>query len=232
MGAFVFHGEIGSGKTYAGTAMAFWLVRQGRRVAHNWDISWPKEYRHLAVKFSEFGELFGMEDVDILADEAQNSAGARDWEAMPKKVRNWLSQHRHFGNNLLFFTQHYKFVDVYIRRLAPKGVWHVFRVLNLTLAMPNPEANPETGEMGNHEILGSRLFVRPWKDLDHPNPIGGFFALAKLSRLVPLLYNTRDKSTTMELEKAKKISPDAAEAGCASPSAASPTPEHPKLPLK
>lgn len=226
MSAFVFYGEVGSGKTFGATAMALWLVRQGRRVAHNWHIDWPDEYKAQAVFFEEYSDLFGLEDIDIMADEAQNNAGARDWEALPKKVRNWLSHHRHFGNNLLFFTQHYKFVDVYIRRLAPKGVWHVFRLLNLTLAIPNPDADPETGEVGRHDMLGTRMFIRPWHDLDHPYPIGGFFALAAASREVPHLYQTRDKNTARNLQK---ISPAAAGAGSASPPAAEKGPA--KLPI-
>lgn len=209
MSAFLFGGEVGSGKTYAATTMAHWLMRKGRKVAVNWKLTAPAGMEHLLVYFEEYGELFGLEDIDILADEAQSNAGARDWEALPKKTRNWLSHHRHYGNNLLFFSQHYKFVDVYIRRLAPKGYWSIFRVLNLTLAVPHPDADPETGEPGRPDILGMRMFIRPWHDLDHPWPIGGFFALLGLSRETPSLYLTRDKSTSQELA-AKKISPAAA----------------------
>jgi len=224
MSAFIFFGEIGSGKTYAATTLAHWLVRRGRKVAHNWAIDWPSEVRHLAVRFEDYNELYGMEDVDVLADEAQNSLGARDWESQPKKIRNWLSQHRHFGNNLLFFTQHYKFVDVYLRRLAPKQAWGVWRLLNLTGATHYPEANPETGETGVPSPLRSRLFLRPWKDLDHPWPIGSIIELLRLSKETPTLYETRDKSLAQELQKK---SPDAAGA----PPAAETRPprEHPKL---
>jgi len=185
----------------------------------NWKISVPDEYRNLLVFFESYDELYGLEDIDILADEAQNNAGARDWEALSKRTRNWLSHHRHFGNNLLFFTQHYKFVDVYIRRLAPKGVWSVWRLLNVTVAWPHPDADPESGEKGRVDLFGVRLFIRPWRDLDHPWPVGGFWALLGLSRETPHLYMTRDKSTAKNLEP-KKISPDAAGAGSASPPAA------------
>jgi len=201
MSAFLFCGDIGSGKTYAGTTLALWLVKHGRKVAHNWHIDWPEDLKKHAIHFEDYADIMGEEDIDILADEAQNNAGARDWESMPKRVRNWLSQHRHFGNNLLFFTQHYKFVDIYIRRLAPKGVWSVHRLLNLTFAVPRIEPNPETGEEGRANPFGGRLFIRPWKDLDHPWPIGGLVALAKLSRLVPTLYRTRDRTTAQDIEK-------------------------------
>jgi len=218
MSAFLFEGPVGGGKSYAATTMVHWLLLRGRRVAINWDMRVPLEYRKLLTRYEEFKEIFGQEDIDIFCDEAQSSAGSRDWENMPKAVRNWLSHHRHYGNNLLFFTQHYKFVDVYVRRLAPGGVWSIWRFLNLTGATPRPEADPETGELRALKISGSRLFIRPWKDLDHPYPIGGFFDLLGLSKETPSLYGTRDKSTAQDVEAASKKN----SAAVARPSASAP----------
>jgi len=225
MSAFLFEGPIGGGKSYAATTMVHWLLLRGRRVAVNWDLVVPGEYRYLVTRYEGLDELFGLEDIDIFCDEAQSSAGSRDWEAMPKKVRNWLSHHRHYGNNLLFFTQHYKFVDVYIRRLAPTGVWSVWRFLNLTGATPRPEANPEDGNLNAPKISGSRLFIRPWKDLDHPYPIGGFLDLIGLSRQTPELYKTRDKSTSQDLHEKKKS------ASVGPPAAAPPSASTAQLPI-
>jgi len=195
MGGFIFCGGIGSGKSYIGTTMARWVIENGRKVAHNWDIHWNTEDRKLATRFNDISEVATLEDTDIFIDEAQATAGARDWEKLSPKIRNWLSQHRHYGCNLIFLSQHYKFVDVYVRRLCPEGTWSVFRLLNMTFAVERPESDPELGTLGGVDIWSLRAFQRPWRDLDHPWPIGSFSDLLRLSKTTAGMYGTREKTT-------------------------------------
>jgi len=212
-----------------------YLKRRGRGVAVNWDVVPPKwaklvdlrkpknlpknpegakeRYEREGIcptlyRFDDWSQLLKLEDVDIVSDEAQSAAGARDWEKMPKYVRNWLSHLRHFGVNLIALTQHYKFVDIYLRRLiGSRGVWSSWRIFNLTVWVHRSGADPETGEMkmpGIMDLLDFRLFVRPFRDLDAPSPICDFRSLLEWSRKVPEHYMTRDRATFDEVTPGKK----------------------------
>lgn len=59
-----------------------------------------------------------LESVLYVIDEAHNLFGARDWAKTGKFVMWYLSQHRHFGDDVLFVTQHWKNVDSAFRRVA------------------------------------------------------------------------------------------------------------------
>lgn len=222
MSCLLFHGNVGTGKTFLATGM----VLEGlpyRTQAVNWDMAVPdvplidlrgvgykKELvdpeRPCLIRYDDLDEVYGLEDADIWHDEAQNTTGARDWESMPKKIRRWLSEHRHYGLNLIFLTQHYKFVDVYFRRLADH-VFEVWRLLHLSFLSPCPDADSETGEAGRSAFLGLRSVRRPWKDLEQWWPIPTFLALWKRSAEIPATYNTRAKKEWKD-GKPKKISPD------------------------
>lgn len=145
----------------------------------------------VVFEYADYEEVLGLIDADVFNDEAQANAGARDWESLGKRVRLWLSMHRHYGLNLLFFTQHYKFVDVYFRRLAQGGVFSLHRLFNLSWAWPRPQADPELGDLKHVDILGALPVVRPWRSLDHPWPLPTFWSLLKVSREVPQHYETR-----------------------------------------
>lgn len=214
-----FNGPPGVGKSFQGTAYALHCLDLGLRVAVSWDLTPPEGVRvydlrrfddageprtpdltiaqanavdgPVVFRFKELLEVFGLVGVNIFKDEAQNDLGSRDWEKMPLKVRIWMSMHRHFRTNLFLYTQHFKFVDIYPRRLAIGNVSSLARFLNLTFEMPRPQADSETGELGPVDLLGIRVIVRPWKSLDLPVPIPGFWKLAwNLSRRVPAHYNT------------------------------------------
>lgn len=208
MSAIIFSGNPGVGKTYKATALVLCAIDVGKRVAVNWDLIdlgvpvvdlrnreiTPEDNLiagPVVFRYDEYKEVDGLCDADIYNDEAQAQAGARDWESMGKKTRLWLSMHRHFGTNLLFFTQHYKFVDVYFRRLSVGHAWSLHRFFNFTLSIPRPQADPETGELGTVDIFGFLAVMRPWKDLDHPNPIPAFWKLLFRSRQVTKYYRTR-----------------------------------------
>lgn len=232
MSCLLFHGNVGTGKTFLATGMVLEGL-QYRTQAVNWDLTTPKKAKEAGlevvpiidlrgvgyktgllpkdggpylIRYDDLDEVYGLEDADIWHDEAQNTTGARDWESMPKKIRRWLSEHRHYGLNLIFLTQHYKFVDVYFRRLADH-VFEVWRILHLSFLSPCPDADSETGEAGRSAFLGLRSVRRPWKDLEQWWPIPAFWALWRRSAEIPDAYNTRAKKEWKD-EKPKKNSPD------------------------
>lgn len=217
MSAHIFSGAPGVGKTYTGTALVLEALDRGLRVAVNWEIAPPADVNVLdlrregadggerrpvsvvdvnvaegpvVIRYDEYSEIIGLADAVVFNDEAQATSGARDWESMTKRTRLWLSMHRHYRLTLIFLTQHYKFIDVYYRRLGVGNVRSMTRLLNLTLLFPRPDADPELGELGSTDVLGVNLIWRPWKDLDHEYLLPGFWRLLKFSKLVPQHYAT------------------------------------------
>jgi len=213
-----FNGPPGVGKTYHGTAYALFCLDHQLRVAVSWAMTPPLDVqsfdlrRHddaggdrvpdltiekandiqgpVLFRFSELTEIFGLRRIQVFKDEAQNDLGSRDWEKMPLKVRIWMSEHRHYMTNLFLYTQHYKFVDIYPRRLGLGNVHTITRFLNLTLEIPRPEADSETGELGPAAILDTKVVPRPWKGLDMLVPNPGFWTLLRYGARVPAHYNT------------------------------------------
>lgn len=245
-----FNGEPGVGKTFHGTAYALHALDLQLRVAVSWSMVPPEgvafydlrthddsgEERRpdltirqandvpgpVLFRFDALQELFGISDCQVFKDEAQNDLGARDWEKLALRTRIWMSEHRHYRTNLWLYTQDYKFVDVYPRRLARYNVYTIARWLNLTLEMPRPDANSETGELGKVDLFGIRVIVRPWKDLDFKVPWPGWWKLATdLSKRVLLHYRTHDPHRLKAT--AEKKTPD--------PAAVSRTASPPKLPI-
>jgi len=214
-----FNGPPGVGKTFHATAYALHCLDLGLRIAVSWRLEPPTGVlvydlrKHddagndrnpdlsidaanelvgpVIFRFSELTEVFGLRLCQVFKDEAQNDLGSRDWEKMPLRVRIWMSEHRHYLVNLFLYTQHFKFVDIYPRRLALGNVFTITKILNFTLEIPRPKADSETGELGNPDILSTKLILRPWKTLDLVPPIPGFWRLlTNLSSRVPAHYNT------------------------------------------
>lgn len=228
-----FNGPPGVGKTYHGTAWVLFCLERSLRVAVSWKLTPPEtttvvDLRRLdddgtarrpdmdiaaanalpgpvLFRFSQLTDIFGLRHCQIFKDEAQNDLGSRDWEKMPLKVRIWMSEHRHYAVNLFMYTQHFKFVDIYPRRLALGNVHSIVRLLNLTLQIPRPNADSETGELGTPDLFALRVVRRPWRGLDLPVPDPGFLDLWRLSKLVPRHYQTHDPHVA-RLEQPKKIS--------------------------
>jgi hypothetical protein len=226
MSAYLFSAAPGVGKTYTGTAFALYALERAFRVAVNWDMIPPegvalvdlrkgldaegRQRKPISIReanaidgpvlfrYDEFADIIGLVECAVYHDEAQATTGARDWEGMSKRIRLWLSMHRHYRCTLFFFSQHYKFVDVYFRRIAVGNVSTLGRFLNLTFEFPRPEADPETGELGKPDFFGTKLIIRPWKDLDLPNPLPGFWDLLRVSRLVPAHYFTHQPRDSTE----------------------------------
>lgn len=221
MSCLFFNGPPGHGKTFHITAYVLHCLDLGLRVAYSSGSSIVPpagvrvvdlrssddvgEYRKpdmtmteansvegpVLFRFEGLQDILGLTDCQVFKDEAQNDLGARDWEKMTLKLRIFLSEHRHYRLNLFFYTQHYKFVDVYPRRLALGSVYTIVRFLRYTFEIPRPAADPETGELGPADILGLRIIVRPRRGLDLPLYLPGFLKLMfNLSRRVPAHYTT------------------------------------------
>jgi hypothetical protein len=222
MGDLLIEGMKRTGKTYGGTTMIRDCWDRGISTASNWEVALPSWVLSLDVRgyqrgearraqadardcgwtgpihfrYDEPVEIAGVRSTVVFADEAQNSAGARDWESLPKWVRNWYSHLGHYDCVLVLLTQHYKFVDVYLRRLVGKDdVWTSGRLLNLTWWVPRPESDPDQGAVGGFDLVGLRLFIRPWKDLETVEAMGAFWDLLLLSRTTQDFYGTHDLST-------------------------------------
>jgi len=204
-----FNGPPGVGKSFHGTAYVLHCLDLGLRVAVSWDIvppegtklidlrgkrsgsTWNEVEGPVLFRFDHLDEVFGLKAVQIFKDEAQNDLGSRDWEKMALEVRIWMSEHRHYLTNLYLYTQHFKFVDIYPRRLALGNVYSLARVLHLTLEMPRPDADSETGELGRVDIFGIRVVQRPWRHLDIAVPWPSWWRLfTTLSKRVPTAYRT------------------------------------------
>lgn len=208
----IVNGKIGTGKTYGAVAAALFKHEQGRKIALNWDLTGLEtpliRYDGLNELDDEWREKNGLEVIrgtDIYCDEAHKELGARDWEKLTPRLRNSFSESRKDDNNLIFVSQDYKFLDVYVRRLAEE-VWTVGRMLCWTFWIKSEEANPESGELKGY--AGIRIFRRPLRDLEHEHPFGGLFELWAISKRIAGIYDTHRK--TVIKKKKSPVAPPAA----------------------
>jgi Zonular occludens toxin (Zot) len=205
----IVNGKIGTGKTYGAVAAAVFKQERGRQIALNWEVNLEGKtyvrYDGLNELDDEWREKNGMEllrGTDIYCDEAHKELGARDWEKLTPRLRNSFSESRKDDNNLIFVSQDYKFLDVYVRRLAEE-VWTVGRMLCWTYWLKAKEANPETGELKGW--MDIRIFRRPWHDLEHPHPFGDLWELWKVSKKIAGMYDTHRKIANQVKKHQKKI---------------------------
>jgi len=201
----IVNGKIGSGKTYGAVAAALYKASQGRKVALNWDVlGQTAAEARLITRFYALKELeeLKIEHTDVYVDEAHKELGARDWENLTPKLRNGFSESRKDDNHLIFVSQDYKFLDVYVRRLGEE-VWTVYKFLCWTVWVKAQTANPESGELKGWDDL--RIFRRPWKELEHGYPFGGLWDLWHFSKGVAGRFKTHAKT-----EKNRPAAPAAA----------------------
>lgn len=76
------------------------------------------DYTQLTAPDGEKRDNCDLLPVLYVVDEAHLHFGARDWAKTGKAAMWYLSQHRHFGDNVVFVTQSWKNVDSAFRRLA------------------------------------------------------------------------------------------------------------------
>lgn len=209
----IVNGQIGSGKTYGAVANALLSARQDRKVALNWDVEADAIEKAKITRFNGLKELdeLGVTGTDVYCDEAHKELGSRDWENLTPKLRNSFSESRKDDNHLIFISQEYKFLDVYVRRLAEE-VWSVTRFLAWTIWWKAEKANPETGELTGWTDF--RIFKRPWKDLERGHPFRQVLELWKFSKTIAGRYKSHEKTNL------KKKSPEPQETPAGPPPAA------------
>ncbi len=66
------------------------------------------------LKFSDLG-VFNFENSLILIDEAMNEADSRNFKSFTPELKYFFSNHRHYGCDVVYFTQAYDDVDKKIR---------------------------------------------------------------------------------------------------------------------
>lgn len=98
----------------------FFLHRAGRHVAPMPVTGTDGEIDYSACKGPDGVDRDNSKLLPVLyvVDEAHNKFGARDWAKTGRAAMWYLSQHRHFGDDVIFVTQHWKNVDSGFRRLA------------------------------------------------------------------------------------------------------------------
>jgi len=190
----IVNGKIGSGKTYGAVATALFKANAGRKVALNWDLeNLTVTEANMVTRFYALKELeeLNIRNTDVYVDEAHKELGSRDWENLTPKLRNGFSESRKDDNHLIFVSQDYKFLDVYVRRLGEE-VWTVFKILCWTIWLKSETANPESGELKGWNDV--RIFRRPWKELEHGHPFGGLWDLWQFSKGVAGRFKTHQKT--------------------------------------
>ena len=108
----LYFGSPGSGKSTAAARIAY--KNYGKRpVYSNFNCAFTRRFDVKQLGFSHFprGSL-------ILVDEAGICFNNRRFKEMPKQTIEFLKLHRHYGVDIIFFSQSWEDVDITIRRLA------------------------------------------------------------------------------------------------------------------
>ena len=84
------------------------------------------------LNFREMG-TYDISDSLILIDEITLEADSRDYKTFSQNLKQFFILHRHYGNDIIYFTQQYDGVDKKIRDLT-FDLWYVKKILWFTLA--------------------------------------------------------------------------------------------------
>lgn len=118
-----YFGVPGCGKT---TIAARFGVKEVKRL--------KKRYEHIytinceisgciPIKFTDLG-VFKIQNSLILIDEITMDADNREFKSFPREIRDFFILHRHFGNDIIYFTQNFEKVDKIIRVLTQE-LWYM-----------------------------------------------------------------------------------------------------------
>jgi len=144
-------GTPGSGKSYNLTAEGIAALAKGRTVWANY--GFQPEYVYLALRslyrvphreavaatgriheLRTYEDLVGLYDAVLLFDEAHDWLNSRSYNAIPREIVSWWSQHRHAGVEVHLATQRLGSVDAHVRSLVGH-VW-LCRPAPLLMALP------------------------------------------------------------------------------------------------
>lgn len=114
-----YFGLPGCGKT---TFLAKMATQELRRIRHG-----KSKYNKVLTNFYcvgcykfDFKQLgsYLIEDALILIDEITLYADSRDFKTFSHKIKEFFLMHRHYNNDIVYFTQHYNNVDKKIRDIT------------------------------------------------------------------------------------------------------------------
>lgn len=130
-----------------------------------------KKYKKVYSNFSvsgaypiDFKDLGKYEFIDclILIDEAMNEADSRDFKKFTPELKYFFSNHRHYGVDIVYFTQAWDDVDKKIRNNTAK-LYYMRRVMFWSFTIPiyrKIMINDMTSEIVNGYKMGSILSSR------------------------------------------------------------------------
>jgi zonular occludens toxin Zot len=116
----MYTGRPGTGKTYSLVHKVFKLLKKGKIVYSNFQITWEgtKKYPKSNLKYwKNLNELLYVENAYIVIDEAHFYFNSRQWKNMPIDWLRKLAQHRKDGVHILGTVQNIRRIDVVVREL-------------------------------------------------------------------------------------------------------------------
>lgn len=111
---------------------------------------------------------YNFENCLILIDEAMNQYDNRDFKKFTDELKYFFSNHRHYGVDVIYFTQAYDEVDIKIRRNTE--ILYYLKKMPFGFTMYRPiyrkiMVNSTTNEIQSGYVIGSifsiRFFFRP-----------------------------------------------------------------------
>lgn len=119
-----------------------------------------------SLSFSDLG-VYNFENSLILIDEAMNEADSRDFKRFNTDLKYFFSNHRHFGCDVVYFTQAYDDVDKKIRNnteflLFSRKLlwWTILSKINRQIVINDMTSEIAAGyKFGS--ILSSKIIFRP-----------------------------------------------------------------------
>lgn len=149
----IYFGLPGSGKTTLACKLARKALRDGRHVYSDFSVAAIKG----CINFPQ--DLLGQVTLPpgslLILDEASIKFNNRNFKSMSMAAISWLKLARHYGVDVVVFSQSYEDMDITIRRLA-NTLWHVRRCGIFTLVR---RINRSVGiDSNTHQIVDQYRF--------------------------------------------------------------------------
>lgn len=102
-------GLPGAGKSTHMARECYRALKRGRKVYCNFSLAGA-----FPIDFSDLGKYMFVDSL-ILIDEAMNEADSRDFKKFTDELKYFFSNHRHYGCDIIYYSQAYDDVDKKIR---------------------------------------------------------------------------------------------------------------------
>lgn len=120
----VYFGLPGSGKTTLAARIASKALKEGRKVYTDFSVCALKGCTHFDM--ATLGTVTPPRDSLLIVDEASIQYNNRNFKSLPHYVIKWFKLHRHYGVDIVVFSQSWDDMDITLRRLASR-LWHIRR---------------------------------------------------------------------------------------------------------